>query len=369
MTLWDFVIVGAGIAGASLADALAREHRVLILEAEAQPGYHATGRSAAFWSETYGGPDIQPLTSASFDFLANPPSAFSSDSFLAQREALHIGTNADAAIAQDMLNAFAQSEVRLENCSRGDVQGRIVGLRPQWTTGVWEPDCCDILVAELHAAYLRSARINGVQLRCSAALQKAEFRDKVWTVNTVAGEFKAKTLINASGAWADAVARLSSVGSVGIKPYRRTVMQLEVEPSAPANLPLVIGLDGSFYFKPAAGGRIWLSPHDETPDEPGDVAADELDIAMAIDRFEQVVDWTVRRVEHKWAGLRSFSPDRLPVIGRDAMVPEFFWFVGQGGFGIQTAPAAAQLAASLLLDTVNAPAAIDPVRYSPDRFE
>ena len=151
-------------------------------------------------------------------------------------------------------------------------------------------------------------------------------------------------------------------------PYRRTIVQLDVEPRAPADLPLVIALDGSFYFKPDAGGKLWLSPHDETPTPACDAAPEELDVAIAIDRLQKVVDWQVKRVEHKWAGLRSFAPDRLPVIGPDAANPTFFWLAGQGGFGIQTAPAAAKLAASLLIGGSDRPAALDAKLYSPNRF-
>jgi D-arginine dehydrogenase len=143
-------------------------------------------------------------------------------------------------------------------------------------------------------------------------------------------------------------------------------VQLEVDPPAPADLPLVMAMDGSFYFKPEAGGRLWLSPHDETPAEPGDVAAEELDVAVAIDRFEQATSWPIRRVERRWAGLRSFAPDRLPVYGFDPAAPTFFWCAGQGGFGIQTAPAAARMAADLLLG--RPVAEVDPAPHLPDRF-
>ena len=164
------------------------------------------------------------------------------------------------------------------------------------------------------------------------------------------------------------MAQIAQVGSLGIQPYRRTISQLAVSPQVPAELPLVIGLDGSFYFKPDTGGRLWLSPHDETATPACDAAPDEIDVAMAIDRLQQVVDWDIRRVERKWAGLRSFAPDRLPVIGRDSAHDAFFWFAGQGGFGIQTAPAAAQLAASLLDTNIAAPQGVDAAVYAPARF-
>jgi D-arginine dehydrogenase len=161
---------------------------------------------------------------------------------------------------------------------------------------------------------------------------------------------------------------LAQVRLLGIQPYRRTIAQLIVSPDVPADLPLVIALDGSFYFKPDAGGRLWLSPHDETATPACDAAPEEWDVATAIDRLRTVVDWDIQRVEHKWAGLRSFAPDRLPVIGRDASHDAFFWFAGQGGFGIQTAPAAAQLAGSLLDEAIAAPPKVDAAVYTPARF-
>ncbi|MEY4238111.1 MAG: hypothetical protein RL339_712, partial [Pseudomonadota bacterium] len=161
------------------------------------------------------------------------------------------------------------------------------------------------------------------------------------------------------------VAELSGVRPLGIQPYRRTVAQLRLGEGPPTDLPLVLGIDGLFYFKPEAG-RLWLSPHDETPSPPCDAAPEELDVALAIDRFEHVVDWPIRGIEHRWAGLRTFAPDRLPVYGFDPREPGFFWFAGQGGFGIQTAPAAADVARRLILG--QAAGSVDPLPYDPKRF-
>ena len=191
-----------------------------------------------------------------------------------------------------------------------------------------------------------------------------------WRVAAGGGSVEATVLIDAAGAWADDVARLAGAGPLDIRPYRRTMLQLRVAPAVPEAMPLVLDAAGRFYFKPAAGGRLWLSPHDETGVHPGDAAPDEIDVALAIDRLAHVVDWRVERVERAWAGLRSFAPDRLPVYGFDPRVAGFFWFAGQGGFGIQTAPAAAKLAAAVLLGRAMDPlvAGIDIERYSPRRF-
>ena len=355
---YDIAIVGAGIAGATLAAEVAPHARVLLIEGESAPGYHATGRSAAFWSETYGGPGIQPLTTASRGALGP---------FLEPLGSLHIGRKEDAGAIDAFLADFAGSPVPLE---RVEPAALIPGLRSDWTLGVLEPTCAYIDVAALHAAALAAVRRYGGRLVTNAPLHEAGWTNGRWLLNTGAGTFEAGLLVNAAGAWADSVARLAGVAPLGIGAYRRTVVQLRTEPAPTSGMPHVADIAGRFYFKPEAGGRLWLSPHDETPVDPHDVAPEEIDVAVAIDRFEQVVDWRVAAVERRWAGLRSFAPDRLPVYGFDAREPGFFWCAGQGGFGIQTAPAAAKLAASLLLgrDADPAVATIDPSRYAPGRF-
>jgi D-arginine dehydrogenase len=345
----DVAIVGAGIAGASLAAALAPHGRVLVLEAEARPGYHATGRSAAFWSESYGGPLVRPLTSASAVALAP---------FLHARGAIHLA-DADGEAALDAL-AAEFPDIGLRWLDRATLDQAIPGLRPGWDRGLAEPSCADIDVAALHASCLK-----GIEVVTDARLLGAARHGGRWRLETAAGPFEADILVNAAGAWADAVAALAGEGALGIQPCRRTLAQLRVAPPAPAALPLVIDALGRFYFKPEPGGRIWLSPHDETACTAHDVAAEELDVALAIDRLEQAVDWRVAAVERKWAGLRSFARDRLPVYGFGE-IPGFFWCAGQGGFGIQTAPAAARLAADLLLGRTSG--AIDPRPYAPARL-
>ncbi len=368
MTDFDVAIVGAGIAGASLAAEISGHRSVMLLEAERQPGYHSTGRSAAFWDESYGGPSVQPLTTASGPFLAHPPVDFYDGPLMHRRGALHIGTGAQGKLAAVMLADFARSGVDIEVADQAMVERIVPGIRSEWSQGLWEPACCDIDVAALHAAYLRQAKRLGARLTCNARLHGAHWRAGRWHIEAGAEQFTASVLVNAAGAWADGVAAIVGIGKLGIQPYRRTIAQLNVEPKAPADLPLVIALDGSFYFKPDAGGTLWLSPHDETASPACDAAPEELDVAIAIDRLQQVVAWRIERVEHKWAGLRSFAPDRLPVIGPDPANPAFFWLAGQGGFGIQTAPAAARLAASMLVEDLQLPLAVSPELYSPNRF-
>jgi D-arginine dehydrogenase len=228
----------------------------------------------------------------------------------------------------------------------------------------------DIDVAALHALYLAAARRKGARLVTGARLTGAEAVKGGWSLASDSGAFEAGILVDAAGAWADPVAAMAGIAPLGIQPYRRTLAQLRMAPPAPPELPLVVDALGRFYFKPEAGGRLWLSPHDETPSAPCDCAAEEYDVALAIARLEEVVDWRVERVERRWAGLRSFAADRLPVYGFAPGRADFFWFAGQGGFGIQTAPAAAKLAAALLLGKApDGPVAgIDLEPYRPGRF-
>ncbi|MXO58078.1 FAD-dependent oxidoreductase [Altererythrobacter salegens] len=360
---FDIVVVGAGMAGASIAAELAPHASVAILESEAQPGYHATGRSAAFWEECYGGPDVVPLTLTSGPYLREL-------GLLRDRGALYVGRNEDGAEIDAFMDSFDGSGVTIERFNRTLLEQCVPGIRPGWDHAIREQACADIDVAALHQHYLSRARARDAVVQCSARLERAERSNELWHLALADGsEVRAGVLVDAAGAWADPVARMAGARPLGIQPLRRTVLQLRTAPPPPDDLPLVLDIRGRFYFKPE-NGRLWLSPHDETPSEPCDAAPEELDVAEAIDRFEDVVDWRVEALEHKWAGLRSFAPDRLPVYGYDPQVSGFFWFAGQGGFGIQTAPAAARLGAQLLLGL---PAdgmteRLDAALYRPGRF-
>ena len=358
----DIAIIGAGMAGASLAAEVGDAARVILIEGEAQPGYHSTGRSAAFWSETYGGPAVQPLTTASHAYL-------STHGFLSERGAIYLAYAQSMAGIEALIRDFGDT-VCLMRLDVAELEDRLKGLRAGLVGGLAEPSCCDIDVAGLHAHYLARARRAGARLLTDARVHALEHDGEAWRIATTAGELRATTIVDAAGAWAGEIAALAGAQPIAITPYRRTVVQLEIDPPAPADMPLVMDAAERFYFKPEAGGRIWLSPHDETPSAACDAAPEELDIAIAIDRLEKVVDWRIVRKEHAWAGLRSFSPDRVPVYGFDTVAPRFFWFAGQGGFGIQTAPAAAMIGAALLLGR-EVPAVardIDTGRYSPGRF-
>jgi D-arginine dehydrogenase len=359
----DIAIIGAGMAGASLAAEIGDVARVILIEAEDQPGRHTTGRSAAFWAETYGGAVIQPLTSASGPWLAER-------GFLHPRGALYItDVGGEAALARRIAR-LVEAGVKLRAVDRAGLEALVPGIRPAWTHGLLEEGCKDIDVAGLHAHYLAAARRVGAVLLTDAEVTALRRGDR-WTITTKAGAVTARVVVNAAGAWAGRMAELAGALPIAITPLRRTIVQLRVDPPTMPAMPLVLDARAGFYFKPDAGGRLWLSPQDETPQPAGDAAADELDVALAIDRLEQVVDWRIAARERAWAGLRSFTPDRAPVYGFDPRVPGFFWFAGQGGFGIQTAPAAARIGAALLLgrEMPEDLRGIDVPRYLPGRFE
>lgn len=348
------------MAGASLAAALTQQGvRVLLIEAEDRPGYHATGRSAAFWTESYGGPAVLPLTAASGPALRD-------GGYLTKRGALTIARAGQEGELVTFASNFESLGVRVERLDHAALSKRMPGLLPEWTCGALEPDCSDIDVARLHQDYLATARRGGAELWCGARITGAARDGAGWLIDCASGrQVRAGVLVNAAGAWADDLALLAGALPLGMTPFRRTIAQVRTSPAPPVDLPLVLDLGERFYFKPEAG-RLWLSPHDEVPSPPCDAAPEEMAVAEAIDRLQSVVNWEVERVEHKWAGLRTFAPDRLPVYGFDPQQAGFFWFAGQGGFGIQTAPAAADLAARLLLGS--AAGAVDPQPYSPARF-
>jgi D-arginine dehydrogenase len=354
---YDVAIIGAGIAGASLAWSLAQRAaglQVVLIEMEAQPGYHTTGRSAAFWVESYGGPGIVPLSKASRGFFDAPPPEFCDRPLLSPRAAMFVAPPDEAAALPAMAAELDAGGVAYQRLDAAALTASAAGpmLRPEWSTAaIVQPDCFDIDVAALHQAYLR-----GQTLITDAEVTGLTRDGGGWTIATHAGVVSATTIVNAAGAWADGVAAMAGARPRGLQPLRRTMAVLEIDPPPPADLPIVLDAAGRFYFKPD-GTRLWLSPHDETPDVAHDVRPDEMDLAVVIDRFERASTVRVKRLDSSWAGLRTFAPDRLPVFGWDGAVEGFFWCAGQGGFGIQTAPAAGDLCAALLLGEASAVAA------------
>ena len=366
MRQFDVIIIGGGIAGASLGAEIAAKRRTLIVEAEEHCGYHTTGRSAAFWLVHYGGPAVMPLTLASRPLLEH---GWPTNEHPLMRRR---GIVTIARQYWELREALAANspEAPVREVKRPELEESIPGLREGWDFGVWDPSCADIDVAGLHAGCLAELRRKGGTLLCSAPLLSARRQQSQWVIEAGAETFAAPTIVNAAGAWADHVAQRFGAALLGISPYRRTVVQLRIARTGLKDLPLVNDALERFYFKGESDSKIWVSPQDMSPSEPCDAAPEEIDVARAIDHFETVVDWPIEAVERKWAGLRSFAPDWVPVYGFDASAPGFFWCAGQGGFGIQTAPAAAMMSAALLLDEAPDPAVskIDPALYSPRRF-
>ncbi len=368
---YDVAIIGAGVAGASLAWALldrsAGRLRIALIEMEAQPGYHTTGRSAAFWVESYGGPKIVPLSRASRGFFGAPPQGFCDRPLLSVRPALHLAPPDDGDFGTDGALAavaaeFDEGGVDYHWLDAAALAASPAGpmLRPAWRTrGILEPDCHDIDVAALHQGFLRGWKGGRPDLMTNAEVTALARDGDGWRIETRAGVVQATTVVNAAGAWADGLAAMAGARPRGLQPLRRTMAVLRIDPPPPADLPVTMDAAGRFYFKPD-GARLWLSPHDETPDVAHDVRPDEMDLAVVIDRFERATTVKVERLETSWAGLRTFAPDRAPVFGWDGAVPGFFWCAGQGGFGIQTAPAAGDLCAALLLGE---PPTVDAAPY------
>ena len=345
MTEVDVLIVGGGIAGASLAARLAGSMRVLVIEAEDMCGRHATGRSAAFWQASLGGdtPErtLSLISRPMFD--ANWPG--SDTPLLRPRGAVHL-TGAHGEAFEEL--GDLRGEFTPVHLDRTELDALIPGLREQWTGAWYESSCADIEVAAFHYACLGAARRQGGEIRTDASLISARRDGGAWRVDTDSGPVRAGVLVNAAGAWGDQVAEQCGVAPLGLSAKRRTVVQLRVGRTGLRDLPFVTDLHESFYFKGEGDNSVWVCPLDETPVDPCDAAPEELDVAIAIDRFEKAVDWPVEAVERKWAGLRTFAPDRGMKFGFDPDAEGFFWCVGQGGMGIQTAPAASLLCAALI---------------------
>ncbi len=364
---FDAIVIGAGMAGATAAAHLAPERRVALVEAEEAAGYHSTGRSAAMFILNYGPPDVRVLSGLSRGFFDQPPAGFAEHALMRRRPVLFLAPPEQTAALDRML-----AEVEgLQPIEIAAVRALVPALKPGYAVAAAiEEDDFDIDVAALHQGFLRRLRAHGGALALRSRAARIERRAGIWEVDTAGGAvFRARILVNAAGAWGDEVARLAGAAPLGLTPCRRTGLIIDPAPYQTEHWPLINDVDHTWYVRPEARTRLMVSPADETPMPPQDIQPDELDIAIAIERMQQALEIAVRRVERSWAGLRTFTPDRSLAIGWDGAAEGFFWCVGQGGYGIQTAPAAGRLVADLIAGRDPGPAqrilpAIDPGRFA-----
>lgn len=367
----DIAIIGAGIAGASLAYWLSPQANTFVLEAESHAGYHTTGRSAAFFTETYGGPEIQPLTAASKAFLAAPPDGFSATPILTPRGALYIAQAHQRDALDRLETTYRARAPHFHRISAEETAQRAPMLKSGWAVaGLYDPQCQDIDVHALHSGFLRDAQRKGAQLLTANPVHKVTHTGQGWMIETPTTTIQARILVNAAGAWGDALANLAGAAPLGLHPLRRTVMSFTPQEwPVDRTAPLILDVEDRFYFKPD-GQDIWASPADETPCPPSDVQPDEETIALAAARIEEATRYRIGHIRRRWAGLRTFAQDRIPVFGFDPDTPDFFWCVGQGGAGIQTSVAAGALCAALICQTSMPDflREVSPQIYSPARW-
>ena len=365
-TSFDAIVVGAGIAGATVAAHLSEQYRVALVEAEEAAGYHSTGRSAAIWIQNYGPPDVRVLTGLSRAFFEAPPPGFTDAPILAQRPVVFLAPPEQ----RDHLHRMLAEGTGLREASIAEITGLVPALRPGYAVmAAIEEDAFDMDVANLHQGFLRQLRTSGGVLALRSRTGRITRDAGHWTVETSSGNFIAPTVVNAAGAWGDEVARQAGVTPLGLQPKRRTGCVIDPTPWVARDWPMINDVDHTWYVRPEARTKMMVSPADETDMDAHDVQPDELDVAIAIDRMQQALDIEVRRVEHSWSGLRTFTPDRSLAFGWDGGADGFFWCVGQGGYGIQTSPAAGRLVADVILGRDPGPAgvilpAVDPRRFA-----
>jgi D-arginine dehydrogenase len=365
------IVIGGGIAGISAAAELAAEHDVTVVEQEPVLAYHTTGRSAALFVENYGDGTARPLTAASRAFFDAPPDGFADHPLLSPRGALTVATPAQRSELDRLFRAGSARSRRVELLDAGRAVAMCPVLHRDYVAAaVWEPDAADIDVAALHQGFVRRLRTRGGRILPSAEVLEGHHTAGRWTVRTASETLHGDVVVNAAGAWSDVVAQRCGVASVGLDPRRRTAFMVGAPPGS-AQWPMVIDAEERFYFKPD-GTQLLCSPADETPSPPVDARPEETDVAIALDRINAATTLDLRHVRSQWAGLRTFSPDRAMVIGRDPSRSAFVWLAGQGGTGIQSAPAAARLAASIVNgsgvpDDILA-AGLDPGDVGPSRF-
>ncbi|MCW8088351.1 NAD(P)/FAD-dependent oxidoreductase [Sabulicella glaciei] len=361
---FDALVIGAGMAGATAAAHLAPTHRVALLEAEESAGFHATGRSAAIWILNYGNTDVRILTGASRSFFEDPPEGFGP---LAHKRAILSLAPPDQ---MEAMEGMLRVGMGLTPIPLAEAKALVPAIRDGYAeAALIERDAFDIDVAALHQGFLRQVKAAGGALELRHRTGRVWREGGEWRAETSGGAvFAAPVVVNAAGAWGDEVARAAGLRPLGLQPKRRTACIVDPAPYTSTDWPLVGDVIHSWYARPEARSKLMVSPADETDSEPTDAQPDEYDVAVAVDRMQAGLDIDVQRVEHKWAGLRTFAPDRSLCIG-EGEERGFFWMCGQGGYGIQTAPGAGRLIAALVRGAApdaDVAAAIKPV--DPKRF-
>lgn len=346
---FDVIVVGGGIAGVSIGYELARDHSVCLLERESTLAFHTTGRSAALFLQTYGNAPIRALTSASRDFLADPPEFWDS-ALLSPRSLLQFAVRGRGDALEAMYQRVRELTPDTELLAPEDACDLFPMLRPAHIdAALYEPGAMEVDVHALHQGYVRGLRARGGVVETTGAVVALDRVGGSWNVTTADGRARrAPVVVDAAGAWADSLAGLAGAQRVGIRALRRTIFMIGMpEDAARTELPTLSDIDESFYVKPE-GEQLLCSPADETPTEPSDARPDDLEIARALDAIGEATTLTTRHVRSSWAGLRSFVADRTPVVGFDPDVDGFFWCAGQGGYGIQTCVSLARVGAALL---------------------
>jgi D-arginine dehydrogenase len=368
-TKFDIIVIGAGIAGAGIAAHLAETKRVLILEMEDRPGFHTTGRSAATYEPNYGPPPMLAFTRASHKFFMNPPQGFTDGPLLVPRASLFFEAEGQEAFTEK----FLASGSGLDELSEAQALKHFPILREGYAKRIFlDPNTGDLDVDLLHRGYLKLLKSRGGQLLNDADAETIERRGAQWRVTTSQGIFESEILVNAAGAWGDVVAMKADVKPVGLQPKRRSIGVIPMDGvEGAADFPVVTDMGETWYAKPQSGKMI-VSSADATPVDPHDAYADDMAIAEGIERLMNATTIEVTRLDSSWGGLRTFAPDGSPVIGYDPHTEDFFWLVGQGGYGIQSAPALSRAAATMVLkqklpkDVIDAGLILSDI--SPHRF-
>ena len=344
----DFLVIGAGIAGTSCANWLAPGHSVIVLEMEEQPGYHTTGRSVAVYTEAYGPRVIRALAIGGGDFFRNPPATFSEVPLARPHGFLFIAREDQKPALHAALQSVRALSPDIHEVSVREALDMVPLLRPDYlAAAIHDPNTMALDVDAIHQGYIRGLRRSGAEIVTRAPAEAFERRGGKWQVRTPAGDFAAPVVINAAGAWADVVADRIGARRIALQPKRRTVIAFPLPESVDGrSWPVAVDTEEEFYFKVDAG-VVLGSPADETPVPPQDAQPEEIDIAITVDRIERATTMKVSRIIRRWAGLRSFVADGVPVLGYDPDVEDFFWCAGQGGYGIETSNSMGRSAAAL----------------------